>query len=128
MKKAAIEINWDQVGYWLEARCSGSQIADIIGIHENTLYERCKTDLGLDFVAFKAKNRSKGEQNLRLAQYESAVKDKDRGMQIWLGKQWLGQTDKSQNTIDIPQMKVVKITTDGIVEILIIILQTIKII
>lgn len=116
MPKGVINIDWDQVAYWLEARCSGSQIADIIGIHENTLYERCKTDLGLDFVAFKAKNRSKGEQNLRLAQYESAVKDKDRGMQIWLGKQWLGQTDKSQSTIDIPQMKVVKITTDGITE------------
>lgn len=116
MPKGAINIDWDQVAYWLEARCSGSQIADIIGIHENTLYERCKTDLGLEFVAFKAKNRSKGEQNLRLAQYESAVKDKDRGMQIWLGKQWLGQTDKSQNTIDIPQMKIVNITTDGITE------------
>ena len=108
MPKGAINIDWDQVAYWLEARCSGSQIADILGIHENTLYERCKMDLGLEFVAFKAKNRSKGEQNLRLAQYESAVKDKDRGMQIWLGKQWLGQTDKSQSTIDIPQMKVVK--------------------
>lgn len=116
MPKGAINIDWNQVAYWLEARCSGSQIADILGIHENTLYERCKTDLGLEFVAFKAKNRSKGEQNLRLAQYESAVKDKDRGMQIWLGKQWLGQTDKSQNTIDIPQMKVVNITTDGITE------------
>lgn len=116
MPKGALNIDWDQVAYWLEARCSGSQIADILGIHENTLYERCKTDLGLEFVAFKAKNRSKGEQNLRLAQYESAVKDKDRGMQIWLGKQWLGQTDKSQNTIDIPQMKVVNITTDGITE------------
>lgn len=116
MPKGAINIDWDQVAYWLEARCSGSQIADILGIHENTLYERCKTDLGLEFVAFKAKNRSKGEQNLRLAQYESAVKDKDRGMQIWLGKQWLGQTDKSQNTIDIPQMKIVNITTDGITE------------
>lgn len=116
MPKGAIDIDWNQVAYWLEARCSGSQIADILGIHENTLYERCKTDLNLEFVAFKAKNRSKGEQNLRLAQYESAVKDKDRGMQIWLGKQWLGQTDKSQSTIDIPQMKVVKITTDGITE------------
>lgn len=116
MLRGVINIDWNQVAYWLEARCSGSQIADILGIHENTLYERCKTDLGLDFVAFKAKNRSKGEQNLRLAQYESAVKDKDRGMQIWLGKQWLGQTDKSQNIIDIPQMKVVKITTDGITE------------
>ena len=116
MPNGAINIDWDQVAYWLQARCSGSQIADILGIHENTLYERCKTDLGLEFVAFKVKNRSKGEQNLRLAQYESAVKDKDRGMQIWLGKQWLGQTDKSQSTIDIPQMKVVKITTDGITE------------
>jgi hypothetical protein len=109
----ALEIDWDKVGYWLEAGASGVDIAETLGIHENTLYGRCKEDLKMDFVAFKAKNKAKGMQNLRVAQYESAVKDKDRGMQIWLGKQWLGQSDKTQNEITMPQLKPVIISKDG---------------
>lgn len=113
MNQATIQIDWLKVGYWLEAGCSGVEIAESLGIHENTLYGRCKQDLDMDFVAFKAKNKAKGMKSLKLAQYESAVIDKDRGMQIWLGKQWLGQSDKTQNTIDLPQLKQVIITPNG---------------
>jgi hypothetical protein len=108
-----IKLDWDQIGKWLEAGCSGSEIADVLGCHENTIYDRCKIDLGLDFMAFKAKNKAKGMKSLRLAQYESAVIDKDRGMQIWLGKQWLGQTDKSQTEVNMPQLKQVIISPNG---------------
>ncbi|MFO0089759.1 MAG: helix-turn-helix domain-containing protein [bacterium] len=108
-----IKLDWDQIGKWLEAGCSGSEIADVLGCHENTIYNRCKDDLDVDFVAFKAKNKAKGMKSLRLAQYESAVIDKDRGMQIWLGKQWLGQSDKSQTEISMPELKQVIISPNG---------------
>lgn len=110
---STLKLDWDQIGKWLEAGCSGEEIADALGCHSNTIYERCKIDLQIDFVTFKAKNKAKGMKSLRLAQYESAVIDKDRGMQIWLGKQWLGQTDKTQSTIDLPQLKQVHITPHG---------------
>jgi hypothetical protein len=116
MSQSVIPIDWKKVGYWLEAGCSGSEIAEALGIHENTLYGRCRIDLEIDFVAFKAKNKAKGMQSLKIAQYESAVIDKDRGMQIWLGKQWLGQSDKTQNTIDMPQIKQIIINSDGYTE------------
>jgi len=93
-----IEIDWKQVGAMLEAECSGEQIAGKLGIHANTLYQRCKKELNLDFVTFKAQKQASGETLLKVKQFESAVKDKDRSMLIWLGKQRLGQKDKSENT------------------------------
>jgi hypothetical protein len=93
---ALIKINWDDVAYLLEAGASGVDIAGSLGIHENTLYNRCKDDLGVDFVAFKAKNRAKGDNELLKAQYEKAVKEKDNTMLIFLGKARLNQSDKQQ--------------------------------
>ena len=92
---AVIQVDWDKVSKYLQAGCSGVECASIIGIHENTLYERCKKDLKLDFVAFKAKNRATGEGGLRAKQYQLAMSG-DRVLLIWLGKQRLGQADKQE--------------------------------
>lgn len=83
----------------LEAGCSGVQVAQSIGIHENTLYNRCKDEQGMDFVAFRAKNRAKGDNNILVAQYEAAVKDKDKTMLIWAGKQRLDQSEKQKTDL-----------------------------
>jgi len=96
-----IEIDWSKVGQMLEAECSGEQIAGQLGIHANTLYQRCKKELKLDFVTFKAQKRASGELLLKVKQFESAVKDKNISMLIWLGKQRLDQKDKSATEHDV---------------------------
>jgi len=93
---STIKIDWEAVAVKLQKGVSGRTVAEAIGVHENTLYQRCKTDLGVDFVAFKAKNRSLGDELLHEAQYDLAVNEKDRGMLIWLGKQRLEQKDKQE--------------------------------
>jgi len=90
-----IEIDWDQVGRYLEADCSGTEIAGILGIHENTLYLRCKEDQGVEFVAFKLLKRASGDGLLKIEQFRKAVKG-DKTMLVWLGKQRLGQKDKNE--------------------------------
>ena len=90
-------INWDEVGYMLEAGCTGTEVAASIGIHPNTLYNRVKEEFNCDFSDYLQEKRSKGNQSLKIAQYEAAVKDKDRSMLIWLGKQRLDQKDKTDN-------------------------------
>ena len=114
-KKAeeVIQIDWDKVDELLEAGCDGTQIAAFLGCHEDTLYNRCQEEKNLAFSAYKAQKRAKGDSALLTAQFEAAVKEKDRGMLIWLGKQRLGQTDKAQQEISIPQMKPVIIQVDG---------------
>lgn len=96
-----VTINWDEVGELLEAGCSGVEIAGFIGVNENTLYNRCKEDLGEAFEAFKQQKKSSGDSKLRTAQFDAAVKDKDRSMLIWLGKQRLGQKDKTEQDLKV---------------------------
>jgi hypothetical protein len=108
-----IEINWDKVDKLLEAGCDGTQIAAYLGCHEDTLYIRCQDEKNMAFSAYKAQKRAKGDSRLLTAQYDAAINDKDKSMLIWLGKQRLGQTDKSKQEIDIPQMRPVIITPDG---------------
>jgi hypothetical protein len=94
-------IDWDVVGEYLMAGCSGVEVAAQLGIHENTLYQRCKSDLGVDFVAFKQEKQASGESLLRKVQFDAAIKDKDRAMLIWLGKQRLGQKEKAEQDIKV---------------------------
>lgn len=95
MSKSKSEIDWDQVGEYLRAQCSGVEIASLIGIHENTLYTRCKEDLGLEFVAFSQQKKAEGKEALRKKQYDVAMQG-DKTMLVWLGKQLLGQKDKQE--------------------------------
>lgn len=99
MSKTKVKIDWKQVENLLMAGCSGVEIAASLGIHENTLYKRCKNDLKVEFVAFSQQNKAKGDNLLRAKQFESAVKDKNIPMQIWLGKNRLNQTDKNQTDL-----------------------------
>jgi len=108
-----IKIDWDKVDKLLEAGCDGVQIAAYFGCHTNTLYERTKEEKNCDFSDYKAQKRAKGDSRLLTAQYDAAINDKDKSMLKWLGKQRLGQTDKSRQEIDIPQMRPVIITPDG---------------
>lgn len=94
-----IQIDWEKVAYLLEAGCSGVQVAQSLGIHENTLYLRCKDEQQMDFVAFRAKNRAKGDSKILVAQYEAAVKDGDKTMLIWAGKQRLDQSEKQKTDL-----------------------------
>ena len=93
MSKTKVKIDWKQVENLLMAGCSGVEIAASLGIHENTLYKRCKYDLKVEFVAFSQQKKAKGDCLLKAKQFESAIKDKNIPMQIWLGKQRLGQKE-----------------------------------
>ncbi len=98
MGQGVINIDWEHVGDMLMAGATGVEAAAAIGVHENTLYGRCRTDLDMDFVAFRAEKYAKGNEALRRKQYEVAMQG-EKTMLVWLGKQRLGQADKVQNEI-----------------------------
>jgi hypothetical protein len=62
------------------------------------LYERCKVDQKMDFVAFKAQKQAHGDGLIKAKQFEAAMKG-DKTMLVWLGKQRLNQSDKSQTEV-----------------------------
>lgn len=101
MSRPQADINWGLVEEYLIAGCSGAEIAAMIGISAPTLYDRCQTDNGLMFSEYSQQKREKGDLILKKVQYETAIKDKDRTMLIWLGKQRLGQKEKAEQDIKV---------------------------
>jgi hypothetical protein len=90
-----IYIDWDQVGDLLEKQYTAVAIAAHLGIAEDTLRKRCPVDLGCGFSEFSNKRRMRGLEGLRAKQFEVAMAG-NVTMLIWLGKQYLGQTDKAE--------------------------------
>jgi hypothetical protein len=94
-----INIDWKRVDRLLEAGCMGTEIASAIGVHYDTLVKRCKIDNKLDFSEYLRQKRETGDSILRVAQFKSATSG-NTTMLIWLGKQRLNQSDKSQSEQD----------------------------
>jgi hypothetical protein len=67
--------------------CTMTEIAATVGCDKSTISRRFATEF--------AKGREEGKRRLRQLQWKSAQNGKI-AMQIWLGKQYLGQTDKQE--------------------------------
>jgi len=93
-------IDWDRVGKMCEAGASGVGIAATLGIDEGTLRKRSETDHNCSFSEFSRQKKAKGDELLRVAQFNTAMKG-NVTMQIWLGKQRLGQADKTENKTEL---------------------------
>ena len=84
---------WKQVEALCKIQCTGEEIASIMGVSYDTLNGIMLRDLKMSFTEYFGEKSSAGRASLRRRQWLTA----DGGnatMQIWLGKQWLGQTDK----------------------------------
>jgi hypothetical protein len=90
-------IDWNKVTKYLQAQCDSVGIAGLLGISVDTLYNRCKRDNNLDYSAFAAQKKSEGKELLRGKQYSVAMEG-DKTMLVWLGKQYLMQSDKQELT------------------------------
>ena len=91
-KKAVID--WDRVDQSLIAGATGTKIAAQLGICPDTLYIHCKEEKKMDFSAYAQQKRDQGDVLLLVAQFDEAVRKRDRGMLIWLGKNRLSQSNK----------------------------------
>lgn len=81
-------------------QCTLEEICGWFEISADTLEKWCKKTYGHDMTFSKvfAIKRAGGRISLRRAQFRQA--EKNAAMAIWLGKQYLGQTDKPDENID----------------------------
>jgi len=93
-----VRINWRHVDKWLQAQANGTEIANHIGIHPNTLYRRCEEEHGISFSEYSQQKKSSGKMMLKVMQFEKA-EEGNVPMQIWLGKNYLEQKDKVEKEI-----------------------------
>lgn len=98
IKDDKIEIDIKLVQKLCEIQCTGEEVASVIGVSYDTLVRRVK-ELGYGgFAEYYKKNSQIGKASLRRLQWGAAVKG-NVSMQIWLGKQILGQKDRVENDI-----------------------------
>lgn len=77
--------------------CTQSEICTFFNTTDKTLVKWCKRTYKMDFSECFKRFSGKGKISLRRKQFEVAMRG-NTPMLIWLGKQYLGQTDKVENT------------------------------
>ena len=97
MGRRKIELDRKLINGYIDKQLSIKAIAEIIGVDPQTISNR--------FSAKLQKRKSEAiltrvgqRQELRQAQWDLAIDDKNPIMLIWLGKNELGQTDKIETT------------------------------
>ena len=93
MARPKAKIDWKKVDKLLQAQCKGTGIAAILGIHPDTLYLTCERVHKMGFSEYSALKRSEGQELLRAKQFSTAMSG-NVTMQIFLGKNYLEQTDR----------------------------------
>lgn len=74
-------------------QCTGQEIADVLDVSYDTLERRVKEVYQISFADYIKKHSANGKMSLRRKQHEVAMNG-NTTMLVWLGKQYLGQTDK----------------------------------
>ena len=74
-------------------QATAEECASVLGISQDTLERRLKAEHNCTFSEFYKRHSGPGKCSLRRLQWKLA-RAGNPTMLIWLGKQWLGQTDK----------------------------------
>ena len=93
MARPKIDIDFDMVKKLCAIQCTGQEIADVLDVSYDTLERRVKEVYRISFADYIKKHSANGKMSLRRKQHEVAMNG-NTTMLVWLGKQYLGQTDK----------------------------------
>ena len=94
-----IEINWSMLEKLASIQCTGEEMAGVLNVDYKTIERACKRENNSNFGEWIEQKRAGGKASLRKMQYDAA-KTGNTTMLVWLGKNWLGQTDKEPEDED----------------------------
>lgn len=103
MGRPKIEIDYRQLEALCAVQCTLADIASVFNCSEDTIERRCKEHYKdedgepMTFAEVLKKYSAEGKASLRKKQYNIAMQG-NVSMLIWLGKQLLGQKDRSDVT------------------------------
>lgn len=96
-------------------QCTQEEIASVLNVSRDTLMRWCINTYGTNFATIYDEKRMKGKASLRRSQFNLAKTNPT--VCIWLGKQYLGQTDKVDVALkeeeDDPITKAIKESLNG---------------
>lgn len=99
MGRPRIEIDIEQFKGLCNIQCTLAEIADWFKCSEDTIENWCKREMKMTFSEAYKRYSVGGKVSLRRWQFKMA--EHNTTMSIWLGKQYLGQTDKQEATVSI---------------------------
>ena len=98
MARPRKEIDMTQFEKLCALQCTMSEICSFFEITDKTLNKLCQDHYGESFsVVYKSKSEM-GKISLR--RYQFRLAEHNVSMAIFLGKQWLGQTEKVETSIE----------------------------
>ena len=92
--------------------CTLEEISSVMNCSEDTIERWCKREYKESFADIYKKKSSKGRASLRRTQFKMA--ETNVTMSIWLGKQYLGQRDKIEQTGDETSLDILNEIADEI--------------
>jgi len=95
-------------------QCTQEEICSVLDCNPDTLNSWCKEHYGNSFSKVFKEKRQGGKASLRRMQWKLAEKNATMG--IWLGKQYLDQTDKLETNNTIQRVQIVDNTDEAIDE------------
>ena len=105
MARPRIEIDQVQFEKLCEIQCTLEEIAGVLKCSPDTIENWCKRTYNESFSETYKKHSANGKMSIRRMQFKLA--ETNATMCIWLGKQYLGQTDKIElGTEDNTEIKV----------------------
>lgn len=100
MGRPKIELDYKLIEKLAHIQCTQAEIADVLGVSTKTLQR------DEEFCRIYKKGMNEGRTSLRRMQYDSAKKG-SVSMQIWLGKQYLGQKDEVDAEVKERKVKII---------------------
>jgi hypothetical protein len=91
------EKEWGFIDEMMGIHCTGEEIAAIMKVSYDTLERRIKQTHGVSYAEYFKQKSANGKMSLRRRQYTKAM-DGDNTQLIWLGKNWLKQTDAVEHS------------------------------
>lgn len=95
MGRPPIEINKEMFEKLCSIQCTEEEIAGVFDCSIDTINRWCKKTYDATFADIYKKKSASGKMSLRRWQFDTAKRG-NATMQIWLGRQYLGQTDKRE--------------------------------
>lgn len=98
MARPRIEIDKDQFEKLCSIQCTKEEIAGYFKCSDDTIERWCQREYKTNFAVVFAQKRGLGKISLRRSQFRMA--ETNPTMAIWLGKQYLGQKEQKDITLN----------------------------
>lgn len=82
-------------------QCTEAEICDVLNVCTDTLNSWCRRTYKKTFSEVFKQKRGLGKSSLRRAQWLLATDSLNPTMLVWLGKQYLGQKDCPEDSMDM---------------------------